>query len=222
MTPDEHLTEQSRVQTVFWGCGRQAIVLRDILSHVGATLTHVVSDAGETEFEGIPVSEWNRFLKSVEREKPTLEGFVIAIGGANGTPRLDRFHRMRNLGLRPLTLVHPTATLLSEVSIGEACQVLARSVLGVRVRLGNAVIVNTGAIVDHETVVGDGCHVAPGSVLLGRVSLGERVFIGANATVLPDLSICSDVIVGAGSVVVCDISQPGTYVGAPARRVSTL
>jgi len=33
------------------------------------------------------------------------------------------------------------------------------------------------------------------------------------------LSICDNTIVGAGSVVIRDINDPGTYVGNPARRI---
>ena len=46
--------------------------------------------------------------------------------------------------------------------------------------------------------------------------LGDRVYVGSNATILP-LTICSDVVIGAGSVVTRDILTPGTYAGNPAR-----
>lgn len=45
--------------------------------------------------------------------------------------------------------------------------------------------------------------------------IGDRVSIGSNATILP-VTICSDVVVGAGSVVTKSITQPGIYVGNPA------
>jgi acetyltransferase-like isoleucine patch superfamily enzyme len=37
---------------------------------------------------------------------------------------------------------------------------------------------------------------------------------------LPRVSVSNRVIIGAGSVVTRDITEPGVYVGAPARRVS--
>jgi acetyltransferase-like isoleucine patch superfamily enzyme len=48
--------------------------------------------------------------------------------------------------------------------------------------------------------------------------LGDRVYVGSNATILP-VTICSDVVIGAGSVVTRDISAPGIYAGNPARRL---
>ena len=48
--------------------------------------------------------------------------------------------------------------------------------------------------------------------------LGERVCVGSNATILP-VTICSDVVIGAGSVVTHDILVPGIYAGNPARLI---
>ena len=33
------------------------------------------------------------------------------------------------------------------------------------------------------------------------------------------VTVCDDVVIGAGSVVTKDITEPGTYVGNPARRL---
>ncbi len=46
--------------------------------------------------------------------------------------------------------------------------------------------------------------------------LGNHVSIGSNATVLP-VTICDNVVVGAGSVVTRDLSEPGFYIGSPAK-----
>jgi acetyltransferase-like isoleucine patch superfamily enzyme len=43
--------------------------------------------------------------------------------------------------------------------------------------------------------------------------------IGAGAVILDKLSICNNVIIGAGSVVIRDINDAGTYVGNPIRRI---
>jgi acetyltransferase-like isoleucine patch superfamily enzyme len=48
--------------------------------------------------------------------------------------------------------------------------------------------------------------------------LGNKVYVGSNSSILP-VSICDDVVIGAGSVVTKDITEPGTYVGNPARKL---
>ena len=46
------------------------------------------------------------------------------------------------------------------------------------------------------------------------------MFCGAGSTVIDHISICDNVMIGAGAVVVKDIMESGTYVGIPARKVS--
>jgi serine acetyltransferase len=50
--------------------------------------------------------------------------------------------------------------------------------------------------------------------------LGDNVVIGANSVVLGPIDICDNVVVGALSLVNRSISEPGIYVGVPARKVS--
>jgi hypothetical protein len=51
----------------------------------------------------------------------------------------------------------------------------------------------------------------------GNVKIGKNVFIGTGAMVLERLTICDDVIIGAGAVVNRSITEPGVYVGVPAK-----
>ena len=48
--------------------------------------------------------------------------------------------------------------------------------------------------------------------------IGNNVLIGSNSTILP-VKITDNVIIGAGSVVVKNIEEPGTYAGNPAIKV---
>ena len=51
--------------------------------------------------------------------------------------------------------------------------------------------------------------------------LGDHVTIGSNATLLP-VSICDHAVIGAGSVVTRDITEPGIYLGSPAKMIRAL
>lgn len=50
--------------------------------------------------------------------------------------------------------------------------------------------------------------------------LGDNVVIGANSVILGPVDICDNVIIGALSLVNKSISEPGVYVGIPARKLS--
>lgn len=114
---------------------------------------------------------------------------------------------------------HPTAEIGYGVQLGSMIMLGAKSVVNPLVKIGNGVIINTGAIVEHECIIGDFVHIAPGAVIAGNVNVGDNSFIGAGAVIKQGINICHDVLIGAGSVVVKDITQPGTYVGIPAKKI---
>lgn len=120
---------------------------------------------------------------------------------------------------RLVTVVHPDASVSAFAWLNAGCFVAARAVVAPGARLGIAVIVNHGAIVDHDVAVGDFSHIAPGATLGGSVRVGCRVLVGAGATVLPDISICDDAVIGAGAVVDANVVEPGVHAGVPARRI---
>ena len=124
-------------------------------------------------------------------------------------------------GEAPLvSVLHPGALVSNFAQIDPGCFVAAGAVLGPMAHLGPGGIVNHGAVLDHDVQVGRFCHIAPNATLGGAVRLGDRVLIGAGAVVLPGLAIADDVVVGAGAVVCRDLTEPGTYVGVPARRIT--
>lgn len=54
-----------------------------------------------------------------------------------------------------------------------------------------------------------------------KTKICDNVYIGSNATILP-VSICSNVVIGAGSVVTKNINKPGFYVGNPAKYLKPI
>jgi serine acetyltransferase len=51
--------------------------------------------------------------------------------------------------------------------------------------------------------------------------LGDNVVIGANSVVLGPVDICDNVVIGALSLVNKPITEPGVYVGIPARKLAS-
>lgn len=116
-------------------------------------------------------------------------------------------------------LIHPNATVASDVTIGRGTVVAAGAVINPGTVIGKGCIINTCSSVDHDCIVDDFVHVAVGSHLCGTVNVGAGTWIGAGATVSNNVFICPDCMIGAGAVIVNDIWESGTYVGVPAKRV---
>ena len=96
---------------------------------------------------------------------------------------------------------------------------MAGAVINCSTRIGRGCIINTSSSIDHDNDIGDYVHISPGAHLAGSVTVGELSWIGIGASVINNISITSDSIVGAGAVVVQNVTEQGTYVGVPARRI---
>ena len=141
--------------------------------------------------------------------------FIVAIGSNEIREKL--FYTFLNAGFRAVNLIHKSAIIGEGVEIGVGSVVFANAVINPDAKIGLGCIINTCASVDHDCVIGDFSHVCPSSHLAGTVSVGKNCTLGIGSSVINNINICSDVYVGAGGVVVKDLTEPGTYVGVPAR-----
>lgn len=132
-----------------------------------------------------------------------------------------------------VTIVEPAnvygCTLGDGVFVGPFVEIQRHVTIGARTR------VQSHAFICELVDIGEDCFISHGARFINdpfriggpargdrmqwaRTRLGDRVSVGTNATVLP-VTVCNDVVIGAGAVVTKDITEPGTYVGNPARRL---
>ena len=157
---------------------------------------------------------WKYDVIGKSMEAPEGDMFV-AVGKCEIRKKLMEYYKDRHFPV----LVHPGAIIADGVKIGEGTAVMAGAVINPEAVIGRGVIINTASSVDHDCVVEDYAHISVGAHLSGTVSIGKGTWIGAGATVSNNISICSNCIIGAGAVVVKDITEPGTYVGVPVRKI---
>lgn len=144
-------------------------------------------------------------------------GVIIGIGS-----NLVRKKIVRNLELDPsqyITAVHSTAIVSPSAEIGIGTAVMPGVIVNADVQIGEYAIINSGSVVEHDCVVDDYVHVSPLAAVTGGVSIGEGAHIGAGASVIPLKKVGEWSTVGAGAVVVSNINNHVTVVGAPAREV---
>lgn len=118
-----------------------------------------------------------------------------------------------------ISIQSPNSYLSQFSKISEGVFISAGAMINADSFIGPHAIINTGSVIEHDCKIGSFSHVGPNAALGGNVELGSNVFIGGGAFVNPNLSICNDVTVGSGSVVINDISEPGIYAGVPANKI---
>ena len=158
------------------------------------------------------------FEGSVDVPSIVKTDFVFPSVGDN-TIRAKLVSFFEKYHLKQCVLIDPSAKVSNSPRIGLSTYVGINSIINAQSQIGKGVIINTAAIIEHESEVQDFCHIAPAAVLCGNVIIGKGTFIGSNAVVRNNISIWSEVILGAGSVVVKSIEEKGIWVGNPSRKV---
>jgi acetyltransferase-like isoleucine patch superfamily enzyme len=117
------------------------------------------------------------------------------------------------------SFIGPFVEIQKGVTIGKRCRIQSHSFICELVTIGDECFISHGAMFINDLFVAGGPAVNPDSWRATR--LGNRVSVGTNATILP-VTICDQVVIGAGAVVTNDITEPGIYVGNPARLLRRL
>lgn len=113
------------------------------------------------------------------------------------------------------TFIGPFVEIQREVKIGARCKIQSHAFICELVEIGDDCFVSHGAMFIND-LFETGGPARGRRELWKSTRIGNHVSIGTNATVLP-VNICDHVVIGAGAVVTRDITEPGIYVGNPAR-----
>jgi acetyltransferase-like isoleucine patch superfamily enzyme len=111
--------------------------------------------------------------------------------------------------------VGPFVEIQRGVVIGKRCRIQSHAFICELVTIGEDCFISHGAMFVND-LFSEGGPAKGRRDLWRSTKIGSGVSIGTNATILP-VAICDRVVIGAGAVVTRDITEPGIYVGNPAR-----
>ena len=121
-----------------------------------------------------------------------------------------------SLNLEWVTLVHPFAFVDEYATLGRGTVVLPGSIVHRGAVVGNHVILNTKASVDHDCRADDFMHVAVAH-MGGGSSADEGSFMALGSILLPGVNLGAWSILGAGAIATHDIPRDSVAVGVPAK-----
>jgi len=134
---------------------------------------------------------------------------VIGIPGNNIMKRPDG---------RIINMKHMGNVVIEDYAEVQALSVVHRSVFNSTIIRKNAQIfakVNIG----HNCDIGESTIVCPGTMLAGGTKVGKNCYIWQGVITRSNISICDNVVIGAGSLVLKDINEPGVYFGSPVKYI---
>lgn len=143
--------------------------------------------------------------------------FIPAIGSAKG--KLAVCEVIRRRGGAFTDVIHPTAIVAPNVSMGQGILLFPHALVSVNVRLGSFVTFLVSAVAGHDAVIDDGVTVCAHCDVNGHAHIERGVFLGSQAVVLPGARVCEFATVGAGSVVLRKVPAGQTVFGVPAKGI---
>jgi sugar O-acyltransferase (sialic acid O-acetyltransferase NeuD family) len=115
--------------------------------------------------------------------------------------------------------ISPRAYVINNITIGKGTIICAGTIITDNVIIGNHVHLNLHTTIGHDAVLGDFVTTAPNVNISGNVTIKDGVYLGTASCIKEKLTICEDVVLGMNASVVKDITESGTYVGIPAKKI---
>ncbi len=188
---ETNTTRASKQGAVVLCAGRHAAEVLDVLMAQGEPV-HGCLDAaipiGNEVYPGVSVVGRDDALEDMVADG--FETVYLGIGGLeNLEVRIRLFQRLKDLGIPPPPLVHPSAHVAPTAELGAGTTVLARASIGPLSRVGCNCVITQNATITHHCKVEDHVVVAPGAVLAAGVHVKRKAVIGVGVTVFRDLVI---------------------------------
>lgn len=168
----------------------------------------------DKKINDIPVVGGISFL--IDQKEET--NVVIAIG--NPTIRYKIYEQLKeNKNIKFPNIIAKDVRLSNTNEMGMGNIICTQSILTVNITLGNFNHINLDCTVGHDVILHDFVTVYPSVNISGNVEVGNYSELGTGTKIIQGKSVTENVIIGAGSVVIKDLIEKGTYVGSPVRKV---
>ncbi len=146
--------------------------------------------------------------------------FLITVGHlGNANLRKKLFNIIKSNGGKLPVIKSPFSHISRHSKIEEGTIIMHNVIVNAAAKIGENCIINNKSLIEHDVVVKKNCHISTNAVLNGECMVEEDCLIGSSSVLKQTINICKNTIIGAGSVVTKNITESGTYVGIPAKKI---
>lgn len=172
---------------------------------------------------------WGKRVDGVEVVGPLnvaaepFEGDLVLCAGS-GVVRRSLAQRLRSMGVtssRYGRVIHPSVDIAPGCTVGLGSVVLSGVVLTADAHLHRHVVVMPHVVIAHDDIVSDYATLCAGVALGGNVRVEEGAYLGMNSSVRQGVTVGRDAVLGMGAALLEDLPPGDTWVGVPARRLTS-
>jgi len=110
--------------------------------------------------------------------------FIITVGFIkNPELRIKLYNKVLEAGGKLATLIASTAHVSKYARLGMGTVVMHQSVVNAGAVIGDNVIINTFANIEHDVIIGDQCHVSTGAIINGDAIVADSTFVGSQSVI---------------------------------------
>ncbi|SHI62056.1 acetyltransferase [Flavobacterium haoranii] len=154
----------------------------------------------------------------IEYQKGNFTQLVVGIGYKHMNIRKDFFEKYRNV-IPFATIIHSSCWVDKTATIEPGCVIYPGCSIEPNAVIKHNVILNVSCSVAHDSVIGSHSFLSPRVAIAGFVKTDECCILGINSIIIDNISICDNVQLGAGTVVISNINKKGLYVANPHRFI---
>ena len=153
-------------------------------------------------------------IKSLENKKLKKSKIFIAIGDIKLRKKI---YNSLKKNFQFINLIHKTAKISNYTKLGNNLLINTGAIINAEVIIDDNSIINSGSIIEHEVYIGKNVNINPNVAIGGRTTIKNNTYVGIGATIIDSINIGENVVIGAGSVVIKDIKKNLTSIGVPSR-----
>lgn len=161
-------------------------------------------------------------LDNIERDysQGLYDSLVCGVGYKHLTFRELVFKKYHvELGIPFATIIDKSCHVDVSAKIGDGVVMFPTAMVDKGCVIEDNVLLNVGVTIAHDSTVKKHSFLSPRVAMAGFSTIGQKCMIGINSTIIDNITICNDVRVGGGNLVIRNIEKPGLYVGSPVKWI---
>jgi len=166
------------------------------------------------------IVEPDEFLKL--KHKQSYQYIVSEWKDSNQRAKIIEYIDQNNFDL--ITVIHDTAVIgqMPVALIGHGSFVFPFCNLSIHSQIGKHCVVGSYSLIGHYSKLGDNCILRPGVMINGKSSVGNNCVLNTRVTVTNNCMVEDNIKIMAFSNVTKNLTDPGEYIGSPARKIRSL